>query len=76
VGDTVQKLLRERAQDAGTGLLFEDQEWSWAEYVDAGTNKVLKRELVREGVDTTDELWVREERGTRYVRPPRQVRRT
>jgi fatty-acyl-CoA synthase len=39
VGDTVQKLLRERAQDTGTGLLFEDREWSWAEYVDASARR-------------------------------------
>jgi fatty-acyl-CoA synthase len=30
------------------------------------TNKVLKRELAREGFETTDELWVRTERGTSY----------
>ena len=30
------------------------------------TNKVLKRELVREGLETADELWVRAERGTSY----------
>jgi fatty-acyl-CoA synthase len=30
------------------------------------TNKVLKRELVEEGVDVTDPVWVRGERGTSY----------
>jgi fatty-acyl-CoA synthase len=30
------------------------------------TNKVLKRELVAEGVDVADPVWVREERGTSY----------
>jgi fatty-acyl-CoA synthase len=30
------------------------------------TNKVLKRDLVREGLDVDDEVWVREERGTGY----------
>jgi fatty-acyl-CoA synthase len=31
------------------------------------TNKVLKRELVREGTDTTDPLWVRGERDRSYA---------
>jgi fatty-acyl-CoA synthase len=31
------------------------------------TNKVLKRELVREGTETTDPLWVRGARGHRYA---------
>lgn len=39
MGDTVQKLLQERAHDTGTGLLFEDREWSWAEYVDASARR-------------------------------------
>jgi fatty-acyl-CoA synthase len=30
------------------------------------TNKVLKRELVRQGLDFEDECWVRDERGTAY----------
>jgi fatty-acyl-CoA synthase len=30
------------------------------------TNKVLKRELVEEGVDVADPVWVRDERGTSY----------
>ena len=30
------------------------------------TNKVLKRELVREGLDVTDPVWTRAERGTSY----------
>ena len=30
------------------------------------TNKVLKRELVAEGVDVADPVWVRDERGTSY----------
>ena len=30
------------------------------------TNKVLKRELVREALDVTDPVWVRAERGTAY----------
>jgi fatty-acyl-CoA synthase len=30
------------------------------------TNKVLKRELVEEGVDVADPVWVRERRGTSY----------
>jgi fatty-acyl-CoA synthase len=30
------------------------------------TNKVLKRELVAEGLDVADPVWVREERGTSY----------
>jgi fatty-acyl-CoA synthase len=30
------------------------------------TNKVLKRELVGQGLDVTDPVWVREERGTSY----------
>ncbi|HET7736521.1 MAG TPA: AMP-binding protein [Nocardioidaceae bacterium] len=30
------------------------------------TNKVLKRELVKQGLATTDEVWEREERGTSY----------
>ncbi len=38
-----------------------------ADLPSTATNKVLKRELVREGIDTTDELLVREERGTRYT---------
>jgi fatty-acyl-CoA synthase len=45
----------------------------WPHYVrltadlpSTATNKVLKRELVREGLDTTDALWVRTERGTSY----------
>ncbi len=31
------------------------------------TNKVLKRELVREGLDVTDPVWTRAERGTAYA---------
>jgi fatty-acyl-CoA synthase len=45
----------------------------WPHYVrltadlpSTATNKVLKRDLVREGLDTTDALWVRTERGTSY----------
>ena len=34
------------------------------------TNKVVKRELVREALDTTDEVWVRAERGTSYSLAP------
>ncbi len=30
------------------------------------TNKVLKRELVREGLDVTDPVWTRAERGRSY----------
>jgi fatty-acyl-CoA synthase len=30
------------------------------------TNKVLKRELVSQGLDVTDPLWTRSERGTAY----------
>ena len=39
-----------------------------ADLPSTATNKVLKRELVREGLDTTDELWVRTVRGTGYER--------
>ena len=31
------------------------------------TNKVLKRELVREGLAVTDPVWVRDERGQSYA---------
>jgi fatty-acyl-CoA synthase len=47
---------------------------AWPRYVrispslpSTATNKVLKRELVREGTDTTDPLWVRRERARTYV---------
>ena len=33
------------------------------------TNKVLKRELVREGLDVADPVWTRAERGTAYSAP-------
>ncbi|MEV5826947.1 fatty-acid--CoA ligase FadD1 [Spirillospora sp. NPDC052242] len=46
---------------------------AWPRYVriaeelpTTATNKVLKRELVREGTDFTDPCWIREERGRRY----------
>ena len=37
--DTIQKLLRSRALDTGPGLLFEDAEWSWREYVEEGARR-------------------------------------
>jgi len=46
----------------------------WPRYVrladalpQTATNKVLKRELVREGLDVTDPVWTRAERGTAYA---------
>jgi fatty-acyl-CoA synthase len=53
---------------------------AWPRYVriagslpSTATNKVLKRELVRQGTETTDELWVRGERDRRYDRQPESV---
>jgi fatty-acyl-CoA synthase len=50
---------------------------AWPRYVrvaarlpTTATNKVLKRQLVGEGTDTTDELWVRGERDRRYAARP------
>ena len=48
----------------------------WPRYVrlstalpQTATNKVLKRELVREGLDVVDPVWCRDERGTSYTSP-------
>ncbi len=48
----------------------------WPRYVrlstalpQTATNKVLKRELVREGLAVDDPLWCRDERGTSYTNP-------
>src|SRR5512139_1921603 len=37
--DTVQRLLRQRAQDAGPALLSGDDRWSWQEYVDESSRR-------------------------------------
>ena len=53
----------------------------WPRYVrlatslpQTATNKVLKRELVREGLDVADRVWTRAERGTSYADPAETAR--
>lgn len=36
---TVQQLLRERVGDTSEGLVFEDERWSWNEYVDGANSR-------------------------------------
>lgn len=37
MSETIQQLLRERADDDGVGLKYDDRQWTWAEHVRAAT---------------------------------------
>src|SRR3954468_3758880 len=44
---TIADLIRARAEDDGVALLFEDERWSWREYVDACNQRAAWLESVR-----------------------------
>src|SRR5512139_1040884 len=46
--DTVQRLLRQRAQDAGPALLSGDDRWSWQEYVDESSRRAAALTSLRD----------------------------
>ncbi len=48
MSDTVQKLLRERADDPRPALLFEEQRWSWREYVEESSRRAAALAALRE----------------------------
>ncbi len=81
MSDTVQRLLRACVEADAPGLKFEEflaaqpdlATKAWPRFVrisehlpSTATNKVLKRELVRQGLDFEGILWTRAERGTSY----------
>lgn len=46
--DTLQKLLRRRADETSPGLLFEDRQWSWQEYVEESSCRAAALASVRD----------------------------
>ncbi len=48
MSDTVQKLLRLRADETSPGLLFQDQQWSWQEYVEESSCRAAALASVRD----------------------------
>jgi fatty-acyl-CoA synthase len=48
VSGTVQELLRRRAEERGPALLFEEQQWSWREYVEESSRRAAALATLRD----------------------------